>query len=380
MNKAQFTDRMAALLAGQSPAEREQLINYYIEMIDDRMEAGMSEEEAVAALGEPEALVQDVLPLPDGKPGKSAGAPVSADGDERYVDALNEVRIRMYSADTLIRRQRLENGAAAQLTFSDPEAFETRMEGGVLEIIEKEQKKRSLFGIDLSGLELSINGMNLLGEQRKLTLTLADTIPQRIRFESRGGDLEMTDVAVAGELRLTTASGDIELSRCACNGTIEMNSRSGDVTVGDTEAAHEIRIEGLSGDVELRRSRADALRVRTTSGDVKIDRAFSRTLEVNSVSGDVELEENETAESVQCSATSGDIDVSRPIAPRVHLSCVSGDITARLENRAGGYDLNANTFSGSLRLPKHWDAPTGDTKAQVIAKTVSGDIRMEILD
>ena len=51
MNKEQFLIELAAALAGLPEEDIEKSLEYYSEMIDDRTEDGISEEEAVAALG-----------------------------------------------------------------------------------------------------------------------------------------------------------------------------------------------------------------------------------------------------------------------------------------------------------------------------------------
>lgn len=51
MNKQQFIDALTSRLAYLPLAETEKFIDFYIEAIDDRVEDGMSEEEAVAAMG-----------------------------------------------------------------------------------------------------------------------------------------------------------------------------------------------------------------------------------------------------------------------------------------------------------------------------------------
>ena len=55
MNKIEFMQKLKDGLAGLSPKDREEQLNFYSEMIDDRIEEGLSEEEAVAYVqtGEP---------------------------------------------------------------------------------------------------------------------------------------------------------------------------------------------------------------------------------------------------------------------------------------------------------------------------------------
>lgn len=61
MDKRAFLERLQAALAGLPDAERERQLAYYEEMIDDRVEEGMSESEAIAALGPVDQLTQRVL-------------------------------------------------------------------------------------------------------------------------------------------------------------------------------------------------------------------------------------------------------------------------------------------------------------------------------
>lgn len=53
MQKTEFLDRLRAALADLPAEELEKTLGYYAEMIEDRMEDGMDEEAAVAAMGDP---------------------------------------------------------------------------------------------------------------------------------------------------------------------------------------------------------------------------------------------------------------------------------------------------------------------------------------
>lgn len=61
MTKTAFLDALNARLQNLPQAEREKSLQFYEEMIGDRMEDGMSEEEATAALGPIEDIVASVM-------------------------------------------------------------------------------------------------------------------------------------------------------------------------------------------------------------------------------------------------------------------------------------------------------------------------------
>ena len=50
MRKQEFLNQLAAALAGMDREERYRTLSYYDELIDDRMEDGQDEEQAVACL------------------------------------------------------------------------------------------------------------------------------------------------------------------------------------------------------------------------------------------------------------------------------------------------------------------------------------------
>lgn len=61
MNRTEFNEALGKALIGLPPADRQRSLEYYNEMIDDRMEEGMPESEAVAALGPMDQIVQKSL-------------------------------------------------------------------------------------------------------------------------------------------------------------------------------------------------------------------------------------------------------------------------------------------------------------------------------
>lgn len=67
MTKAEFLSELKARLSGLAEADIASSLDYYSEMIDERMEDGMSEAEAVAAVGSVEQAAEQILseiPLP----------------------------------------------------------------------------------------------------------------------------------------------------------------------------------------------------------------------------------------------------------------------------------------------------------------------------
>ena len=61
MKKVEFLEKLQENLWAMPEADKQRSVDYYAEMIDDRMEDGLSEEEAVAAVGDLEEIVKQIL-------------------------------------------------------------------------------------------------------------------------------------------------------------------------------------------------------------------------------------------------------------------------------------------------------------------------------
>lgn len=61
MNKSELLNELSQRLSGIPQSEAEKTINYYSEMIDDRIEDGESEEDAVKAVGDVDEIVRNAM-------------------------------------------------------------------------------------------------------------------------------------------------------------------------------------------------------------------------------------------------------------------------------------------------------------------------------
>lgn len=62
MNKSEFLSRLGELLSNVSEVDTAPSLDYYGEMIDDLVEDGMSEEEAIHSIGTPEEIAFEICP------------------------------------------------------------------------------------------------------------------------------------------------------------------------------------------------------------------------------------------------------------------------------------------------------------------------------
>ena len=67
MNKSEFIAELRAKLSCLTKQEREERLDFYSEMIDDRVEDGLSEEEAVMAIGSIDDIANQIIAESDSK-------------------------------------------------------------------------------------------------------------------------------------------------------------------------------------------------------------------------------------------------------------------------------------------------------------------------
>jgi len=388
MTKREFLEMLNERTSCLSEAERDRLLEYYGEIIDDRMEEGLTEAEAVAALGDPAALTRDYAdPAADGATPNPEIRPAG-----ESVSALNGLRIRVDSADVTIARGTLDNGAAAQLRFSDPARFEWRMDGDVMEIVEKSPE----------GPRFSLQRvLHLLSSPAQhVKVTLAAPLDGAFSYAAGGGDLTLEGAAFGGGAGIDSASGDVTLRTFDCGGDLKLSTRSGDVRLegvrvagslhvhlasGDLTSTHlsvagESRIDAASGDIDLRKPDLEALAISTASGDIELFQGSAAATEIHAASGDVDLKAMECNPTLAIETATGDVSMGRCIALETRVKTASGDVDVRLARLECGYDIAANSASGDVRLPDdNPPAREGLRQPRLAIRTASGDIDVKIV-
>lgn len=363
MTKAEFNAALRRKLDGISEADRKSILDYYDECINDRMDDGASEEEAVAALGSVDELAAAVL----------ADTPVTG-----LIPHVTERRTNN-SGFAPERAQVIEQdffNVDVELTACDVRFV--RSEDGICHVAFDGSKRFGLPVVTVRGNRLIVrNEARSIKWIDRITGWLEDSgerlvivfLPAReygdLRVQLDSGDCELTpdlqfmtadlrsksgDVICAGRirdtLRIETMSGDVKLERFACEGELILKSNS--------------------GDVEAKAIRCGSIRVNTISGDLDIEELISAQAELHTISGDLDAESAAVTGYLRAQTVSGDLDLGCRDAGSVNLITVSGDINARFAQQM---QFTASTVSGDVRIPT--SNPYGKPCA---IKTVSGDI------
>ena len=396
MNKNQFLEELSRRLEGGSDAERKIALDFYAEMISDRMEEGMTEEEAVAALGSIDQIIRDAAPELQRMAQPEPPTPPSMPDRSRTLlrEPVRAISASSGSANISVLCAALPEGTTALVEYRLPKdaSCTCRIQDGMLYVQYTSQRRT------FSLMEL------LRGETgASIQVTLADSALVRGEITSSSGDAVLSGLAFSGSLNVSSSSGDISLKDVSAQGECSVSSRSGDLTLY-TFASGSLCMQTTSGGADLQNARIDgpctvqstsgdalivdaqcggALQLCSTSGDVEARDIFTADVSASAVSGDITLcrfegrsasaesssgdvvLENIRSDSAAASSKSGDIEVHDVDAQRLKLSTISGDIEGTL---TGEYDFRAHSGSGSVRVPKSRGSRCLD------AQSVSGDI------
>ena len=373
MKKAEFFDALRRGLAGLPEADAQNVLDYYGELIDDRMDEGMDEEAAVAALGSADELAAAVLAdrpvtgliqkyLQPRQETKNA----ARDGDCWTVrDGFRSVSIRNRSADVRVERS---PDADCRVIYEGEGANAPRevvVENGTLCIRGERGAAQPVRGGWLERLFSRLEVGVSFGE--RIVLQLPGTDCDSLRVSLNAGDFTLDRGFRIGETELKTVSGDLHVEGFS-GGQMRIETASGDVSLNDAEFSGELRVAAASGDVNGENLRCGSAVFQTASGDLSLELLSCDRFEAKTASGDLDLERVICAGPMTAATASGDLSLAGCDAHGAVLRSASGDVEAAFLRQMR---YETHTVSGEVRLPAESAAPDADLCS---IQTVSGDI------
>ena len=388
MNKEQFLAALRARLTQLPPADLEKTLQYYREMIDDRVEEGMSEAAAVVDVGDPAELAAAILQKPAAQAGRGEGGTMSrtkrillsicaavmavagvllvGDGTVRAAavisggkDASKEYS---FASGEVIRSLEIESGAAqvkllpasdgvCRVRFAGNAArnYKVWVNEGTLHV--ERVNRWSLFGFSLKEDSLQID----LPERAYESLWIKSSsggvdLPRDFRFRvaivktSSGGIGCAADVTE--EMNLQASSGGISVSG-ASPASLFVSVSSGGIALSDMQPGS-VELHSSSGGMRVSGVRCSALRAECSSGSIRLsDVIADGSIDLDCSSGSIKLDDCDASE-LRIECTSGSVS-GHLLTPKVwSASSTSGSV--RVPADGSGGVCNVHTTSGSIRF------------------------------
>ena len=227
MTKAEFLKALEEKLSALSAEDRAASLAYYEEIIDDRMEEGLCEADAVAAAGPVEEAAAQLLAETPHAETRLCAQPKRIEPAGSFLlftDPFDAVEIHAACADVELWPS--EDGVC-RVEFQEEQRCAASVAGGILRI---QELRRHRVGLTL---DLSIGGRQLL-DVPMLDNALRVYLPARtyrmLRAETRSGEIEVSDGLSFDRAALRSASGDVEF-RAAVQSELRIHTASGDIEV-----------------------------------------------------------------------------------------------------------------------------------------------------
>lgn len=192
--------------------------------------------------------------------------------------------------------------------------------------------------------------------------TVTAPVGTRVTASSVSGGVTVR--GITGDVVAASVSGDVNVSN---GGRVTAKSVSGNVVAAGLSGPSGVSLASVSGDLKLDDIRAARLSAESVSGSLLVTRATASGANLKSVSGDIEFQ--------------GTIEKGG----RYEFQSHSGNVHAVTSGPAG-FELQASTFSGSLRAEpptavksatssrRSLRGTVGDGAAVLVATTFSGDV------
>ena len=372
MTKREFTEELCRRLKNVPADEANAIVNFYVESIEDRIEEGMDEEAAVAALGSIDDIVRTTVGAAYARP-ETEARPESGESKgprkrDYVVDAgpVEELEVHEISGDVEIEPSH-DNRIHVHVTEGDGVTYQVTA-GRVCRITKSYTGKR-----DSSSFYFKLGNVMLIDKNvgNLVRIEIPAEKVLTITANTASGDFS-SSIRKALGLKVTTGNGDIDVEGLTAAGELSLSTGSGDMEVTDC-AADRAAFRTGAGDVQLNQITANEVAVTTSSGDVSISELTAREFSTKMASGDLEVEETYIAEKLTAASASGDMDISleAPLASG-SFEATNGDITLELYGREEDYRFSTRTLFGDISCPAGSESGAGSVRCV----TVNGDIEV----
>lgn len=359
MTREAFLNDLKNALAGMKEEEIESVLAYYSEMIDDRVEAGMTEEEALNAMEPAETIASRVLSEAEIETDLAEKA--SEQTDEKQSERQKEIRRSADSVSELVvlaDNQRIcltvgeSDDVVLRYHIDDNDVYQLHEENGVL-TLEHTCRPICSYKLDAS----RITGDNFFDEMGKFFkgLRLGNLINFNVESAGRCIQVELPRV-FKGKIHAKSCNARIVAENLISHDDIELHTSNARV-----EMSH----------ISARSLTAVSSNARIVLKDVYVNGA----LEAATSNGRI-IAENVTADQgVQLKTSNGRIEVSMLGAQSIILKTSNSSITGSVRGTETDYAISTSTSNARSNL-----ADRAGGEKQLIARTSNGSISIEFAD
>ncbi len=395
LNKEQFLAALRARITGLPKDDLERTLQYYREMIDDRIEDGMTEFEAVADVGDPAELAEAILQKPVKQTAVRAAKPPIAPRERKPMSGGAKVALIIVAALLIIAGVGIilaslnlggRNAMEKEYTFANAGIRSFVLDTGAAEVklLPAKDGICTVRGIESATLKYKVwqNGETLhvvrerSGPWSFFGISLKEDyvriyLPEQA-YDSLWVKSSSGGVSVPEDFRFTTAvitvsSGGVGFSADVTE-QLSIEASSGGVAVMNASPS-ELQVRASSGGIALSDMRPGSVSLHLSSGGLRLSGVHcTGDLRAESSSGGIRFSDVTARGKMKLECSSGSIKLEDCDADELHIECTSGSVSGNLLTPK---TYVASATSGSVRVP------SGSSGGLCEVKTTSGSIHFE---
>ena len=415
MSKKDFIKKLGRALGALPKDERRKTLDYYSELIDDRVESGAAEEDAVSAMGDIGVIAEDIL----------------SDAKERGVDLKKKkspalwivlsillilvsvsalffggVAVFRYVLGYELPESNVEwNEVKAVYDISETGSISVKLGYYDLFIGQSDDEKIHVTYYECDRIKFEVNSTETefsLVQRGKLAWTLfsqnktkqaivmipagfagsvdaagstgdtrVDSISSPVTLSVNGttGDMTIYDLRVR-EASFSHSTGLLHLGRCNVEGKLTIKGTTGDMEIGQVSAG-DMEVSASTGDLEITQITTGEMNVTATTGDVRLEDITAVSIEVGLSTGAMRFT-TVTADAAYFHMTTGSVSFDRLDAKDIRINATTGSVRGMLAGSIVDYTVESRVSTGKNSLPESF----GNGERKLVVKTGTGDIEL----
>lgn len=286
MDKSEFLQALRLKLYGLPESEIQRTLDYFSELLDDRIEDGMTEREAVASLEPVDQIARQILDASDGlakkgggqvPPPDETGNPRGGQWVEYIADGVEDVDIKLLDG-AILGEPSPDGRVHVHYYTGNMGEYRVWQQGGSLYMDQQVNGRGSVLRFGL--------GMLFYGRAEPVRVQLPAQGLRGIRCKTASGRIELTGLCLAGNAVLKPVDGRIQLTDLQVQGVLEAATQNGRVELHGVQAG-EARLSTSNGRLELGELKARAVKGTTMNGRIELYGLDAEETKLKSMNGPV---------------------------------------------------------------------------------------------
>lgn len=397
MSEKEFLKKLSKALNTLPQDERTRTIAYYSELIEDRKEAGATEEAAVNAMGDIDNIATEILSdakergveiRKRGGAGKAAAIMLAGvlaavllffvvvailqcgssaasiewtEVNEEYsLGAKRSVNIDLDNCDLLIKPSQDNDFHLTYYTNEDLTEFTVSETNESLSLVQRSKDK--VFGL--------FYGCAPDRMKRTTILLVPNGFTGSIVSSTAAGKTDAEGLKSASYLELAATTGSMSIQDVEASDA-KFTVTTGELVIHTGRFAQSLEINGTTGSIRVYDTESGTIKAETTTGEIRFENAGAKSIGVTLTTGEIHLR-SVHAQRLSAHSTTGSIRLDGVDSDETDVTATTGSIRGQLPGHMSDYTIESSTSTGSNNLPQ--TQISGSRKLSV--RTTTGSIKI----